>query len=115
MPDWWNDTLTLYRKQKTKDTNGHTIVSWQREVLHDCFFGVTERQIFDGSAIIRQPSFIVRVPATYVIFARGDIIMKGEVEAETPDKTADNAFVINVIRDNSKMDGDTAHYYGGEV
>lgn len=114
-PHWWNDTLTLYRRQKDKDANDRTIISWQREVLHGCFFGVNEQQIFDGSAIIRQPSFIVRVPATYAIFARGDVIMKGDVEAETPDKTADNAFVINIVKDNSKMRNAHYYYYGGEA
>lgn len=111
-PHWWSETLTLYRRVKTV-TDGKTSISWQREVLHNCFFGVTDKQYFDGAAVIRQPSFICRVPASYAIFNRGDIIMRGEVTSETPDKTADNAFVINVVKDNNKMRN--AHYYGGEA
>lgn len=111
-PHWWNETLTLYRRVKTV-TNGKTAITWTREVLHNCFFGVTEKQFFDGQHVIRQPSFVVRVPASYAIFNRGDIIMRGEATADTPDKAAANAFVINVVKDNSKMRN--AHYYGGEA
>lgn len=113
VPHWWDETLTLYRRQATRDANDRTVISWQREVLRNCFFGVTDKQYFDGSAIIRQPSFVVRVPSTYAIFARGDIVMRGEIAGAMPDKAADNAFVINVVKDNSKMRN--AHYYGGEA
>jgi len=113
-PRWWNETLTLYRRVKTV-TNGKTAITWTREVLHNCFFGVTEKQFFDGQHVIRQPLFVVRVPASYDIFAKGDIIMKGEIAESIPDKTSDNAFVINVVKDNSKMGGGTDHYYGGEA
>lgn len=112
VPHWWDETLTLYRRQATRDANGRTSISWQREVLHNCFFGVMDKQYFDGSAIIRQPSYVVRVPATYAILVKGDIIMRGEAADETPDKTADNAFVVNIVKDNSKMRN--AHYYGSE-
>ena len=112
MPEWWSDTLTLYRRVKTV-TDGKTLISWQREVLENCFLGVTKKQFFDGQHIIQQPSFIVRIPATYDIFAKGDIILKGEIADATPDKTSENAFVINVVKDNSKMRN--AHYYGGEA
>lgn len=112
-PHWWDETLTLYRRQTSKDANGRTVISWKREILHNCFFGVTDKQYFDGAAVIRQPSFICRVPASYAIFSRGDIIMRGEATADTPDRAAENAFVINIVKDNSKMRN--AHYYGGEA
>jgi len=40
--------------------------------------------------------------------------MKGEIAAATPDKTATNAFVINVVHDNTKIKR-TAHYYGSDA
>ena len=112
MPVFWTDTVTLYRKVETV-TNGRTAISWTREVLQNCFFALTDRQSFDGQHVIRQPAFVVRIPATYAIFQRGDIVMKGEIAAATPDKTATNAFVINVVHDNTKIKR-TAHYYGSD-
>lgn len=114
MPVFWNDTVTLYRRQTSLDESGKTVVSWTRELLENCFFCLTDKQFFDGQHVIRQPSFIVRIPATYDIFAKGDIVMKGDIEAETPDKTAANAFTINVVHDNTKI-AQTAHYYGSDA
>lgn len=112
-PHWWNDTITLYRKNQSRGQDGKTVTSWVREVLTGCFFGVTERQVFSGAAIVVQDSFIVRIPTSYDIFAKGDIIIKGEIAAATPDKSSRNAFVINTVKDNSKLRN--AHYYGGEA
>ncbi len=39
MPHWWNETITIYRKQKTKGADGKTSVDWNREVLSGCFVG----------------------------------------------------------------------------
>lgn len=113
MPVFWTDTVTLYRRVETV-TNGKTAISWTREVLNNCFFALTDRQYFDGQHVIRQPSFVVRIPATYAIFSNGDIVMKGEIAALTPDKTAPNAFAINVVHDNTKLKM-TAHYYGSDA
>lgn len=112
-PHWWNETVTLYRKNQSRGQDGKTVTSWVREVLNGCFFGVTERQVFSGTAIVIQDSFIVRIPASYDIFHKGDIVIKGETAAEAPDKNAPNAFVINTVKDNSKMRN--AHYFGGEA
>lgn len=112
-PHWWNEVVTLYRRQRIKGENGKTKITWRREVLEDCFFSVEHKQVFDGAALLSQNNYIIRVPARYEIFHKGDIVVKGVVDADISEvKKMDAAFTINVIKDNSKMSN--AHYYGGE-
>ena len=112
-PHWWNDVVTLFRKQETKDEKGKTQITWQRETLEGCFFSVKQKQVFDGMSLLSQNSYIVRIPAKYGIFHKGDIVVKSVTNAEVSEvKDMENAFTINVVKDNSKMRN--AHYYGGE-
>ncbi len=111
MPHWWNETITIYRKQKTKGADGKTSVDWNREVLSGCFVGHTRQQTFDGNAIRSTDSWIVRIPAMYAAPQKGDIIMAGERLEDVPDKSSDEAMIVDVVHDNTKLR--QPHWYGG--
>lgn len=111
MPHWWNETLTLYRKTETKDENGRRKTDWKRELLRNCFAKTTMTQIYGGGQIVHAHSEIFRVPVDQCfMFAEGDIIMIGDIPDAIPPMTEGNTFVLEEVRDNSKMAN--AHFYG---
>lgn len=111
MPHWWNETLTLYRRLESKDESGRRALSWKREVLKNCFVKKTMTQVYGGGQVIHAQKTVFRVPIDQCfIFAEGDIVMIGENSSLEPPMTDSNTFVLNEVRDNSKMVN--AHFYG---
>lgn len=111
MPHWWNETLTLYRRLESKDENGRRTLAWKREVLKNCFAKKTMTQVYGGGQVIHAQETVFRVPIDQCfIFAEGDIIMIGSVADKVPPMTEGNTFVLDEVRDNSKLAN--AHFYG---
>ena len=111
MPHWWNETLTLYRRLESKDENGRRTLAWNREVLKNCFAKKTMTQVYGGGQIIHVQKIIFRVPVDQCfIFAEGDIFMIGDIADKEPPMTEGNTFVLDEVRDNSKLAN--AHFYG---
>lgn len=111
MPHWWNETLTLYRRLESKDEDGRRIVAWEREVLKNCFAKKTMTQVYGGGQVIHAQETVFRVPVDQCfIFAEGDIIMIGENPSLEPPMIEGNTFILNEVRDNSKLVN--AHFYG---
>lgn len=111
MPHWWNEPLTLYRKQESKDENGRRQISWKRQTLKNCFARDTMVQTFNGGQVLFSHHEIFRVPADQCdMFAIGDIIMIGDIPEAVPPMTEGNTFILEEVRDNSKLIN--AHFYG---
>ncbi|MEG0999173.1 MAG: DUF6751 family protein [Oscillospiraceae bacterium] len=118
-PRWWNDSITVYHKQETKDINQKTQTAWVKNTQSGCFFGQTTQQVMGDKTIFKENRFIVRCPSPIYI---GDIIVKGIVDdiiphnisgAELLNKYPDTAFTVNTVKDNTKMRN--AHYHGEGV
>lgn len=111
MPHWWNETLTLYRKLEGKDENGRRQVSWKRETLKNCFAKDTMLQSFNDGQILFSHHEIFRVPVDQCfMFSRDDIIMIGDIPDAVPPMVAGNTFILEEVRDNSKLAN--PHFYG---
>lgn len=111
MPHWWNETLTLYRRLESKDDNGRRVMSWKRETLRYCFAKNSMTQIYGGGQVVKLHEAVFRVPVDQCfIFAEGDILMIGDIADKAPPMTEGNTFVLEEVRDNSKLAN--AHFYG---
>lgn len=111
MPHWWNETLTLYRRLESKDENGRRTLAWKREVLQNCFAKKTMTQVYGGGQVIHTQETVFRVPVDQCfIFAEGDILMIGNIADREPPMIEGNTFILEEVRDNSKMAN--AHFYG---
>ena len=111
MPHWWSETLTLYRRLEAKDEDGRRKVSWKRETLKHCFAKITSPLTYGGGQVITVKTAVFRVPVSECfMFARGDILMIGDVAEKEPPMVENNTFVLDEVYDNSRLAN--AHFYG---
>lgn len=118
----WNDTVTVYHRVKTTDTNGKTVTNWTPETVEGVFYGHSKRQVVNGTVLVEQDRHICRIPGDKLSnLERGDIICRGSVEIEIPENaspekylTAVEHFTAGVVSDDRPM-RKTSHWYAAEA
>ena len=117
----WNDTVTVYHRAKTTDTNGKTVTNWTPETVEGVFYGHSKRQVVNGTVLVEQDRHICRIPGDKLSnLERGDVICRGTVEIEIPENASPEKyltevehFTADVVSDNRQLRL-TAHWYAGE-
>lgn len=117
----WNDTVTVYHRVKTTDTNGKTVTNWTPETVEGVFYGHSKRQVVNDIVLVEQDRHICRIPGDKLSdLERGDVICRGTVNIEIPENaspekylTAVDHFTADVVSDNRQLEL-TAHWYAGE-
>ncbi len=118
----WNDTVTVYHRAKTTDTNGKTVTNWTPETVEGVFYGHSKRQVVNGTVLVEQDRHICRIPGDKLSnLERGDIICRGTVEIEIPENaspekylTAVEHFTAGVVSDDRSM-RKSSHWYAAEA
>jgi hypothetical protein len=121
-PDWWNKTVTLYKKFEEPDRG----VYWQRTRLNGCFWSVKSERLPSGDNVITTLVYVVRVPCGRPIeAATGDICVLGKVSDEIDERTqgkrssdflkkyGQGAFLVRVFKDNSDALPFPHYFIGG--
>jgi hypothetical protein len=97
-PKWWDTTITIYNKHEDDITH---VVLWVRTIVNNVFWKYVWQtmnvgeQVFETNKILcripENPNFLqkyewIRIPndlmSNYFTLARGDIIIRGEVNDE---------------------------------
>lgn len=117
----WADTVTVYHRETSKDANGRTVTGWTRRTADGCFYGLSKRQVVDGSVLAEHDRHICRIPAVALdALERGDVICRGLVDIEIPQNGSPEKFLTGVehftaetVSDNRQLKH-TAHWYAAE-
>ena len=117
----WNDTVTVYHRETSKDGSGKTVTTWSRSIADGCFYGLSKRQTLNNDVLTEHDRHICRIPGDKIdALNRGDVICKGEIEIEIPQNgspekylTEVEHFTADAASDNRQLQL-TAHWYAGE-
>lgn len=102
-PRWWDTTVTIYNRYEDPQTK---VVSWFRNVVTGCFWKYQHDKVTVGQTVLESNKTVCRVrkdarflePDEYretpndlkelhFTFAKGDILIKGEVADEIDEYT----------------------------
>lgn len=122
MFDWWDKTVTIYHKIKSKDDNGRTVTKWERTIVDNCFFGNKTVQTLVGTAIVNKNQRFIRIPMKLTLLVcADDIAILGEITVDVPDNTdarklldTHAGFVISTFKNNALSHFPLPHIYIGE-
>lgn len=122
MFDWWDKTVTIYHKIKSKDDNGRTVTKWERTIVDNCFFGNKTVQTLVGTAIVNKNQRFIRMPMKLTLLVcADDIAILGEITVDVPDNTdarklldSHDGFVISTVKNNALSHFPLPHIYIGE-
>lgn len=118
----WDDSVTIYHRTVSKDANGRTVTAWTRETAEGVFYGLSKRQVVNGSVLSEHDKHICRIPAEALnSLEKGDVICRGLVTIEIPQNaspekylTEAEHFTAGVVSDNRQL-RNTAHWYASEA
>lgn len=102
-PRWWDTTITVYNKHEDPQTK---VITWHRNVVSGCFWKYQHDKMTIGQTVLESNKTICRVrkddrflepyeykevpndqKGSYFTFAKGDILIKGEVSDEIDEYT----------------------------
>ena len=97
-PPWWDTTVTIYNQFEDAQTK---VITWYRNVVNGCFWDYQSNKLVVGETVLESNKTICRIrkddrflqpfeykeipndhKAEYFTWAKGDIIIKGEVDDE---------------------------------
>ena len=118
----WNDSVTIYRRMTSKDANGRTVTTWTRETAEGVFYGLSKRQVVNGSVLTEHDKHICRIPTEALnSLEKGDVICRGLIDIEIPQNaspekylTEVDHFTAGIAADNRQL-RNTAHWYASEA
>ena len=118
----WADSVTVYHRTTSKDTSGRTVTTWTRETAEGVFYGLSKRQVVNGSVLSEHDRHICRIPKDVISdLERGDVICRGLILTEIPQNgspekllTEAEHFTAAVVSDNRQLPN-TAHWYAAEA
>ncbi|MBQ5851521.1 MAG: hypothetical protein IIW54_12050 [Lachnospiraceae bacterium] len=122
MLPWWQDSITVYHRVELKNRFQRTEMAWKSEQCNNCFYKEEQKQSMDGNSLVNGTIRFVRIPKLSMPLNKGDIIVKGIVHDIIPYGSSgkelldkyQNAFKVNVIKDNSGIGLPLPHVYGSE-
>jgi hypothetical protein len=103
-PEWWNTTITVFNKFTDPQTK---VVRWYKTVVNGAFWKYVGDKIMIGKTVLETNNTICRIRkdirflekyqwlqkpndemSNYFTLAKGDILIKGEVDDEIDEYTA---------------------------
>lgn len=102
-PKWWDTTITVYNRFEDAQTH---VVTWYRHVIENCFWEYQSNKLTIGETVLESNKIVCRIRRNdnflevyqyrdipndqkdnYFTLAKGDVIVKGEVEDEIDEYT----------------------------
>lgn len=102
-PQWWDTTITVYNKHEDPQTK---VITWYKNVIPGCFWKYQHDKITVGQTVLESNKTICRIrkddrfleaylyyeipndqKSNFFTFAKGDILIKGEVTDEIDEYT----------------------------
>lgn len=97
-PAWWDTTITVYNQFEDPQTK---VITWNRYVINGCFWDYQHNKLTVGETVLESNKTICRIrkddkfleafeyrqipndqKENYFTLAKGDILIKGEVDDE---------------------------------
>ena len=118
----WADSVTIYHRVTSKDANGRTVTNWTRKTAEGVFYGLSKRQVLNGTVLAEHDRHICRIPGDKLdTLERGDVLCRGTITIEIPENgspekylTEVEHFTASVVSDDRPM-RKTAHWYASEA
>lgn len=118
----WADSVTIYHRVTSKDERGRTVTNWTRKTAEGVFYGLSKRQVVNGTVLAEHDRHICRIPGDELdVLERGDVICRGLVEIEIPENGSPEKFLTDVEHFTASIVSDdrplrkTSHWYASEA
>lgn len=118
----WADSVTIYHRSTSKDANGRTVTNWTRRTAEGVFYGLSKRQVLNGTLLVEHDRHICRIPGDKLdTLERGDILCRGTIAIEIPENGSPEKYLADVEHFTASIVSDdrplrkTSHWYASEA
>lgn len=118
----WADSVTIYHRSTSKDANGRTVTNWTRRTAEGVFYGLSKRQVVNGTVLVEHDRHICRIPGDKLdTLERGDILCRGTIAIEIPENGSPEKYLADVEHFTASIVSDdrplrkTSHWYASEA